>query len=86
MHKELVTNYGEGGGGGYKTGRGGGGASEVLPLRKVGGGGVLAMLKGGGQNKFWGSFNHTEGEGGGGCKSFRQCFTTSIVKSVLNLL
>ena len=52
--KGLVTNHGEGGGGGYKTG--GRGAREVLPLRKGGGAEkVLAMLKGG-HNKFWGSF------------------------------
>ena len=40
-------------GGGYKTG--GEGAREVLPLRKGGGGEVLAILKRG-HNKFWGSF------------------------------
>ena len=40
--KGLVTNYAEGG---YKTG---GGACEVLSYEKEGGGGVLAMLKGGG--------------------------------------
>ena len=42
---QLVTNYGEGGGGG----------SEVLPLRKWRVKKVLAMLKGR-HNKFWGSF------------------------------
>ena len=34
-------------------------AREVLPLQKLGGGGaekVLAMPKGGGDKKFWGSF------------------------------
>ena len=31
-YKGLVTNYGEGGAGNYRTG--GGGACEVLPLRK----------------------------------------------------
>ena len=43
---------------GYKTG--GGGAREVLPLRKGGAEKVLekvlAILKGGGHNKFWGRF------------------------------
>ena len=52
-NKGLVTNYGEGGGGGYKTG--GGGALEVLPLRKRGAEKVLTMLKGG-HKKFRGSF------------------------------
>ena len=32
----------------------GGGSSEVLPLQKWGGGGVLAILKGG-HKKFWGT-------------------------------
>ena len=54
LHKELVTNYGEGGAT-KREGR----ASEVLPHQKGGvGGGAekdLAMLKEG-QNKFWGSF------------------------------
>ena len=48
VYKGLVINYGEVGGGGYKTG--GGGACEVLPLLKG-----RAMLKGG-HNKFWGIF------------------------------
>ena len=52
MSKGLVTNNGEWRGGATKQkGR----AREVLPLRK-GGGGVLAMLKGGGHKKFRGSF------------------------------
>ena len=34
-----------------------GGAREVLPLRKRGVEKVLAMMKGGGDNKFWGSFS-----------------------------
>ena len=42
--------------GGGATKREGGGACEVLPLRKRGLEKVLAMLKGGGHNKFWGSF------------------------------
>ena len=45
------TEYREGEG--AKNGREGGGTSEVLPLRKEGGGGiVLAMLKGG-TTSFW---------------------------------
>ena len=40
----LVTNYGEGGGVGYKTGRG---AREVLPLRKGGGGKSFSHAEGG---------------------------------------
>ena len=41
---------------GYKTG-GRGGSSEVLPLRKVWGGGAeIAMPKGGGHKQFWGSY------------------------------
>ena len=47
LHKLLVTNNGEGWGGGYKTG---GGGCEVLPLRKGGTEKVLAMLKGGHKN------------------------------------
>ena len=55
-HKGLVTNYGErgGGGGGYKTG-GWGGHVKFYPYEK-GAENVSAMLKGGGHNKFWGSF------------------------------
>ena len=44
---ELVTNYGEWGGGGLQNGRG---TCEVLPLRKGGPKKVLAMLKGGTTN------------------------------------
>ena len=51
--KGLVTDYREGGGG-YKTG--GGGHVKIYPYEKGGGGG-LAMLKGGGgHTKCWGSF------------------------------
>ena len=46
----LIT----GRGGGYK--KGGGGAREVLHLRKGGVEKVLAILKGGGHNKFCGRF------------------------------
>ena len=52
--KGLVTNNGKGGG--VQNGRGG--ACEVLPLQKKGGGGGdLAMLRGGGHNKFGGSLH-----------------------------
>ena len=49
----LVTNVGDEGGG-LQNGRGG--AHVVSPLRKRGAEKVLAMLKVGGHNKFWGSF------------------------------
>ena len=39
----MVTNYGEGGGGGVQNGRGG---CEVLLLKKGGSENVLALLKG----------------------------------------
>ena len=45
-NKGLVTNYGEGGG--LQNGRGGG-ASEVLPLRKGGGGKSFSHAEGGAQ-------------------------------------
>ena len=49
----MVTNYGEGGGGGgLHNGRGG---CEVLPLQKGWAEKVLAVLKGG-HKMFWGSF------------------------------
>ena len=59
----LVTNYGEGEGGGYKT-EGGGGATKreggghvkFYPYRKGGGGGKSFSHAEGGHNKFWGSF------------------------------
>ena len=41
---------------GKKEKSGGGGAREVLPLQKGGTEKVIAMLKGGGHKKFWGSF------------------------------
>ena len=50
--KGPVTNYRKGG----LLNRGGG-ASEVLPLQKRGTEKVLAMLKGGGHKKLWGSFD-----------------------------
>ena len=54
--KGLVTHYGEVGWRGYTTG--GGVQVKFYPykIKGLGGGGVLAMLKGG-RNKFCGSFN-----------------------------
>ena len=49
--KGLVTNYGEGGGAIKWEG-----GHVKLPLRKGGAEKVLAMMKGGGHKKFWGSF------------------------------
>ena len=54
LHKGLVTNYGEGGGGRLQNGRGG--HVKFYSYEKGGGGveQVLAMLKGGGGRKSFG--------------------------------
>ena len=52
IHKGLVTNYGEGGGG-YKMG---GGDVKFYPYEKGGAEKVLAMLKGGGAQQVLGYF------------------------------
>ena len=52
VSKGLVTNYGEGGGGCYKTG--GGGHQKFYPYEKGGGGKSFSHAEGGGGTKSFG--------------------------------